>query len=293
MNDANARTSESMALVETTKQGGDIEARSPRYRLLLSAENGFAVRNLYIPAESGFNLTRFDNPGEGPHPTCMFFDNLNVNEVFQQAFYGRRNASVKASPDGSRLRLEGELIPNRDGVSGNVAFTKEMLFDDEGYRVNVELDLSGVDEVRYVSVFWDVNDRWVRWMRDATGAFLPLKAGVGDSFGEGLRRSFHRFDEMSRSASGERREVFMEMGGEGEVVRITLMEPDAASEELRWGGMKFWDGPDDADEGPGVSHSCPNLDIVNLRLTGNEGYSKPERLAFSYRLDLIAALRYR
>ena len=34
--------------------------------------------------------------------------------------------------------------------------------------------------------------------------------------------------------------------------------------------MKYLAGPDDADEGEGVSHGCINLDLVNCELIGAE-----------------------
>ena len=37
----------------------------------------------------------------------------------------------------------------------------------------------------------------------------------------------------------------------------SLRSPEPAT--LVAGGMKFWDGPDDAEEGEGVSHGCINL----------------------------------
>ena len=255
-----------MAAAEiATDESGSIAVACDAYRLVLSAADGFAGRNLYIPGASRVNLTRFDNMGAGPHPTCMYFDNLNVNGEFQQAFGERENRGVTADTGGAEVILE----------------------------VAVSLDLRGVPEVDYVSVFWDVNDRWVRWMRDSSGAFLPLTVGVGDSFGDGLRRSLHPFSEMGRTPSGAPREVFIEVGGDSEAVRITLLSPEAGSDELKWGGMKFWDGPDDADEGPGVSHACPNLDIINTDWLGADGFEKPDRAEFSYRVDLVPAVRYR
>jgi len=275
------------------EEGGSLVVDCERYRIVLSKVDGFAGRNLFIPGASRVNLTRFDNVGAGPHPTCMYFDNVNVNGCFQQAFGLRENHGVKATIIGEAVNLEGELIPNQDGVKGHVGFEKKMAFDTDGYEVKVSLDLSNVAEVSYVSVFWDVNDRWVRWMRDSSGAFLPLTVGVGDSFGDGLKRSLHRFSEMGRTPSGAAREVFMEMGGDSEAVRITLLSPDPQSEELGWGGMKFWDGPDDCDEALGVSHACPNLDIINTDWLGADGFVKPEAVEFSYRVDLVPAVRYR
>lgn len=279
--------------VDISRHELGLEISAGAYRLVLSHRNGYAVRSLYTPAESRFNLTRFDNAGEGPHPTCMFFDNLNVNECLQQAFYGRSGETTAATVVGNVLSLSGHLIPNRDGVGDEALFHKTMSFDERGYRAAVALDLTSVEEVNYVSVFWDVNDRWVRWMRDSSGVFLPLTVSVGDSFGDSLADSFHSFRDLGTMPSGEACNVWMEMGGDSQAVRITLIEPEALSPELKWGGMKFWDGPDDCEEGFGVSHSCPNLDIINTRLAGSEGFRKPERIEFSYRVDLIPAIRYR
>ena len=69
-----------------------IEVRASSYRLLLERASGFAGRQVEIFGPG--RLDRFDRPGEGPHPTCMHFDNMTVNNAFQLAHYGKTNASV-------------------------------------------------------------------------------------------------------------------------------------------------------------------------------------------------------
>ncbi len=49
--------------------------------------------------------------------------------------------------------------------------------------------------------------------------------------------------------------------------------------------MKFWDGPDDADEGEGVSHGCINLDAINCELSGKRPLDI-KQLSFRYRVFL-------
>ena len=272
---------------------GSVVAECAGYRMLFHKEGGFACRELYVPAVSTCTLTRFDHPGEGKHPTCMYFDNLNVNEVFQQAFYGKRNDSVACDVSGSKLALSGKLIPNRDGVRGTVTFSKLHRFDEEGYSVEVRLDLSEINAARYIGVFWDVNDRWPRWMRRSGAALAPLTVGVGDSFGTGLAGSFELFRDMGRRPDGTTREVFMEVAGQAEGLRVTLLSPAPDSAALAHGGMKMWDGPDDDAEGFGVSHNCINLDIVNPALAGRQGFTDPQKTAFDYRVDILHEERYR
>lgn len=46
----------------------------------ISAGPGVAIREFPLTAgTTEGRLDRFDRPGEGPHPTCMHFDNLTVN----------------------------------------------------------------------------------------------------------------------------------------------------------------------------------------------------------------------
>jgi hypothetical protein len=56
--------------------------------------------------------------------------------------------------------------------------------------------------------------------------------------------------------------------------------------------MKYWDGPDDADEGEGVSHGCINLDAINCELSGVEPLQLSE-LKFSYRVFLSGPTVFR
>ena len=50
--------------------------------------------------------------------------------------------------------------------------------------------------------------------------------------------------------------------------------------------MKYLNGPDDADEGEGVSHGCINLDLVNCELSGAEPLNI-DNLQCSYRVFLF------
>jgi hypothetical protein len=77
--------------------------------------------------------------------------------------------------------------------------------------------------------------------------------------------------------------IWIEMIGGQASILAGLKSPAPAA--LPAGGMKFWDGPDDADEGEGVSHGCINLDIVNAELSGHAPLDVRE-LAFSYRVFL-------
>jgi len=271
--------------------GKDITAETEGYRIVFHRDGGYACREFYIPGTSTTCLTRFCNPGAGKHPTCMNFDNLNVNEIFQQAFYGKVNETVEARVAGNTLELKGNLLKNRK-VAGEVQFTKTHKFDEEGYTTSVELDLTAIKDISYAGVFWDINDRWPRWMRRSGSDIVPLTTGVGDSFGAGLVRSFSTFSKMGKRPDGSPREVFMEVCGHTEGIRITLLAPGSDSPELASGGMKMWDGPDDDVEGFGVSHNCINLDIVNTSIVRGK-YKKPPVLCFSYRVDLIKERRYR
>ena len=60
-----------------------LEVATSRYRLMLERDGGYAVRQVEIFGAG--RLDRFDRPGEGPHPTCMYFDNMTVNNAFQLA----------------------------------------------------------------------------------------------------------------------------------------------------------------------------------------------------------------
>jgi hypothetical protein len=119
---------------------------------------------------------------------------------------------------------------------------------------------------------------WLRAMRSSAGVFLPLTVGIGDSFGDDLIRSWRRMKEMDRGAG-----VWMEMLGEKCSVMAVLVSPSPIT--LEAGGMKYWDGPDDADEGEGVSHGCINLDVINCEVSGASPLEIDE-LSFSYRVFL-------
>jgi hypothetical protein len=77
--------------------------------------------------------------------------------------------------------------------------------------------------------------------------------------------------------------VWIEMIGESASIMAVLQSP--SPENLPAGGMKYWDGPDDADAGEGVSHGCINLDVINCELSGAEPLEIDE-LSFSYRVFL-------
>jgi hypothetical protein len=260
-----------------------IEVKTSCYRLLLERAGGYAVREVEI-REVG-RLDRFDRPGEGPHPTCMYFDNLTVNNSFQLAHYGKENRHITARQDRLTVTLSGRLIPIVDGVNGQIHIQKQMRFEEDLYDVSVQLRFENTGKINYTSVWWDVNDKWLRAMRSSAGLFLPLNVGVGDSFGNDLVRSWRAMKDMDRGAG-----IWMEMLGEKCSVMAALISP--SPETLAAGGMKYWDGPDDADEGEGVSHGCINLDVINCDISGVSPLEIKE-LNFSYRVFLSAPTLFR
>jgi len=262
-----------MELSETPR---GIEVVTPDYRLLLEREGGFAIREVEVRGTG--RLDRFDRPGEGPHPTCMYFDNCTVNNAFQIAYYGKRNTTVTAELSGSVVRLRGQLIPIVDEAQGRVLLQKDMQFYDDAYDVDVKLNFEGTGPIDYVSAWWDVNDKWLRAMRSSAGVFMPLRVGIGDSFGEFLGRSWRPLPAMDRGAG-----VWMEMIGDRVSVLVAVRSTPA--EAATAGGMKYWDGPDDADAGEGVSHGCINLDVINCELSGSPPL-EINSLEFSYRVFL-------
>ena len=114
-----------------------IEVSTSSYRLLLERAGGFAVRQVEIFGPG--RLDRFDRPGEGPHPTCMHFDNMTVNNTFQLAHYGKINDGVTAVIDDMEVTLTGRLIPIMEGTIGNVGIRKIMRFEEGLYDVDVQL----------------------------------------------------------------------------------------------------------------------------------------------------------
>ncbi len=253
-----------------------IEVLTSGYRLLLEREGGFAIREVEIHGQE--RLDRFDRPGEGPHPTCMYFDNLTINDGFQLAHYGKPNSDVEAMIDGSCVRLKGHLLPIIDGAEGRVYVEKNMRFHDDLYDVELQVRFQDTGSINYASVWWDVHDKWLRAMRSSAGVFMPLRVGIGDSCGEYLSRSWRSMTDMDRGAG-----VWMEMIGEQVSVMTVLRSP--APESFGSGGMKYWDGPDDADEGEGVSHGCINLDLINCELSGHPAHDITE-LSVAYRVFL-------
>ena len=262
--------------MKITNTDRGIEVVTSCYRILLERVGGYAVREVEIGEEG--RLDRFDRPGEGPHPTCMYFDNLTVNNAFQLAHYGKENTNVEAVIEDSTVVLDGLLLPIVEMARGQVAVRKEMRFSEDLYDIDVCLTFRGTGGVDYASAWWDVNDKWLRAMRSSAGVFMPLRVGVGDSFGEALNRSWRSMPTMDRGVG-----VWMEMIGERIAVMAALQSPSPSS--LKSGGMKYWDGPDDADAGEGVSHGCINLDVINCELSGAAALNVDE-LSFSYRVFL-------
>ena len=262
-----------MKIVNTDR---GIEVVTPCYRVMLERAGGFAVREVEIGEEG--RLDRFDRPGEGPHPTCMYFDNLTVNNAFQLAHYGKANTNVEAVVEGSKVVLEGSLLPIVETARGRVLVRKEMRFAEDLYDVDIHLTFRETGGIDYASAWWDVNDKWLRSMRSSAGVFMPLRVGVGDSFGDALNRTWRSMTAMDRGVG-----AWMEMIGERVSAMAALQSPSPAS--LANGGMKYWDGPDDADAGEGVSHGCINLDVINCELSGGAPQDIDE-LAFSYRVFL-------
>ena len=260
--------------ISETSEG--IEVKTSSYRLFLERAGGFAARQVEIFGPG--RLDRFDRPGEGPHPTCMHFDNMTVNNTFQLAHYGKINESVTASVDGSQLKLSGRLIPIIEGTSGSVSIEKVMRFEDDTYDVKVHLRFEDTGPIDFASVWWDVHDKWLRAMRSSAGVFMPLQVGIGDSCDDDLHKSFRPMTGMDRGAG-----VWMEMIGESASIMAALRSP--APDHLPAGGMKYWDGPDDADAGEGVSHGCINLDLINCELSGAEPLDI-EDLQCAYRVFL-------
>jgi len=260
--------------ISETSEG--IEVKTSNYRLFLERAGGFAARQVEIFGPG--RLDRFDRPGEGPHPTCMHFDNMTVNNTFQLAHYGKVNESVTASIDGSQLKLSGHLIPIIEGTSGGVSIEKTMRFEDDTYDVEVHLGFEGTGPIDFASVWWDVHDKWLRAMRSSAGVFMPLQVGIGDSCDDDLHKSFRPMTKMDRGAG-----VWIEMIGESASIMAALRSP--APDQFPAGGMKYWDGPDDADAGEGVSHGCINLDLINCELSGAEPLDI-EDLQCAYRVFL-------
>ena len=260
--------------ISETNEG--IEVKTSSYRLFLERAGGFAARQVEIFGPG--RLDRFDRPGEGPHPTCMHFDNMTVNNTFQLAHYGKINESVTASVNGSQLKLSGHLIPIIEGTSGSVSIEKTMRFEEDLYDVDLRLSFEDTGPIDFASVWWDVHDKWLRAMRSSAGVFMPLQVGIGDSCDDDLHKSFRPMTGMDRGAG-----VWMEMIGESASIMAALRSP--APDQLPAGGMKFWDGPDDADAGEGVSHGCINLDLINCELSGAEPLDI-EDLQCAYRVFL-------
>jgi hypothetical protein len=261
--------------IQHTNRG--IEVKTNSYRLLLDNEGGYSVREVEI--EGIGRLDRFDRPGEGPHPTCMYFDNCTVNYAFQQGHYGKANTKVTAKIEEElTVSLAGYLIPITEDAHGRIALQKRISFEEDAYEVHLRLKFEETDRISYVSAWWDVNDTWLRAMRSSNGVFMPLRVGIGDCFGDDLSRSWRSMDAMDRGAG-----IWMEMIGESASIMVAAIS--VPQEILEYGGMKYWDGPDDKDAGEGVSHGCINLDWINCELTGTEPV-RVDHLETSYKVFL-------
>lgn len=256
-----------------------IEILTTGYRLLLGRTHGFAGREVEIFGQG--RLDRFDRPGEGPHPTCMYFENITVNNTFQLAHYGKPNTDVDASISDETVVLSGRLIPYIDGTEGEVFIEKKMRFGEDGYDVDLSFGFVETGAIDYVSCWWDVNDTWLTAMRSSAGVYMPLRVGVGDSCGENLDKTWRPMIDMDRGAG-----IWMEMIGDRASVLATLRSP--SPEDLPAGGMKYWDGPDDAVAGSGVSHGCINMDVINCELSGARPFDM-DAFRFSYTVLMSGA----
>lgn len=261
-------------LIRETGRGVEIETGS--YRLLLERTGGYAAREVTI-RDNG-RLDRFDRPGEGPHPTCMYFDNCTINYDFQMGFYGKTNTQIEAEVEQDTVILKGTLLPITESPRGRVQIEKTIQFGEDSYDVSLQLGFEDTGAIHYASVWWDVHDKWLKAMRSSAGTFLPLQVGIGDSFDDFLHRSWRPMPEMDRGAG-----TWMEMIGERTSVMTALLS--ASPCVFQAGGMKYWDGPDDADAGEGVSHGCINLDLINCELSQSPPL-KLDQLEASYRVFL-------
>jgi hypothetical protein len=245
--------------IRETQKG--IEVRTDHYRLLLDRSGGYAVREVAI--EGVGRLDRFDRPGEGPHPTCMYFDNCTVDYAFQLGHYGKSNRNVNARIENSVVHFAGELVPIVQNAQGCVSMEKCISFKEDLYEVDLRLVFKDMGRISYASAWWDVNDRWLRAMRSSAGVFMPLRVGIGDCFDEDLGQSWRSMPQMNRGAG-----IWMEMIGDRASILVSAVS--LPGEAATCGGMKYWDGPDDKDAGEGVSHGCINLDWINCALSGAE-----------------------
>lgn len=269
--------------IEIQESERGVEVNTRNYRLLLDRSGGFAIREVEIKGAG--RLDRFDRPGEGPHPTCMYFDNCTINEDFQLGYYGKSNPNVTARIEGATVRLEGKLIPIAANPKGQVFVVKAMCFHEDLYEVDLSLRFENTNRISYAGAWWDVNDKWLRAMRSSAGVFMPLKVGIGDCFGENLSRSWRAMPAMDRGAG-----VWMEMLGERASVLVVMRSVPPTV--LDAGGMKYWDGPDDAEAGEGVSHGCINLDWINTDLSAVEPLIL-DQLDVSYQVFLSGPTEFR
>jgi len=270
-------------------EAGDLVVETPVYRLLFARKLGYAVREVMITAGGAQRLDRFDRPGEGSHPTCMCFENLTVNNAFQQGHYGKENALVSAQAlettgDAATVELSGGLVPINKEAAGEVHFRKLVVFSRDSYRVELSVE-PPPGPLSYIGAWWDVHDRWLSYMRSSAGVLLPLRPRYADSVGEALKAGFRTFAEMDRGEG-----VWMEMGGPLEAIRVRLLEPEDFG-RVR-GGMKFWDGPDEDESSRGVSHACINLDLHTDWAPADAGLT-PDRPTYAYEVQFIPAVTYR
>jgi len=271
---------------------GNLLVETPIYRALFANRLGYAGRELTITAGGAQRLDRFDRFGEGHSPDgeCMCFENLVVNNAFQQGYYPKVNAGVEAriteaDGDQATVELAGALVPIGDDTPGEVRFRKHLTFRDDSYLVELTVEPAAAGPLSYLGIWWDVNDRWLSHMRSSAGALLPLRPRYADASGPLTRLNFKTFREMDRGEG-----AWMEVVGPLEAIHVRLVEPGDLS-RVR-GGMKFFDGPDEDESSPGVSHACINLDLFTDWAPENAG-PVPEHPHYVYEVQLIPAVTYR
>ena len=268
----------------------NLVVETPVYRALFANRLGYAGRELTITSGGAQRLDRFDRLGEGRVPTCMCFENLVVNNAFQQGYYPKENRLVKASiidADGEQaiVELAGALIPIRDDTPREVQFRKHITFRDDSYLVKLTAEPPD-GPLTYIGIWWDVNDRWLTHMRSSAGVLLPLRPRYADASGELTRFNFKTFQEMDRGEG-----AWMEVVGPLEAIHVRLVEP-ADRKRVR-GGMKFFDGPDEDESSPGASHACINLDLFTDWAPPEDVDPVPAHPRYVYEVQLIPAVTYR
>ena len=267
---------------------GNLVVETPVYRILFAKSLGYAGRELTITAGGAQRLDRFDRPGEGEYATCMCFENLVVSGGFQQGYYPKENHLVQGKildihDDRATVEFAGGLVALRDDTPGKAHFRKRITFQRDSYRVELSVE-PPEGSLRYIGIWWDVNDRWVTYMRSSAGVLLPLRPRFADAVGEAVNATFKPFREMDRGEG-----AWMEVGGPLEAIHVRLVEPRDLS-RVR-GGMKFWDGPDEDGNSWGVSHACINLDLFSDLAPEDIGQA-PQPHHYTYEVQLVPAISY-